>query len=790
MLNNELKEKYCLLRDKIIENKYVNLNSMQRRAVLAGDGPILILAGAGSGKTTVMVNRISRLIQFGNVYNSDYTPEDLTLEDIRVMEDMVQNSQNDPLDDRIKYLLEEKGVYPGSILAITFTNKAAKEMKERVMSLIGERASDIWISTFHSACVRILRRDIEKIGYSRNFVIYDDSDQKSIIKDCIKELEYNEKYFDVKSVKSHIGNLKDKLKKPEEYEKEVRGKYRDEQMAKLYKLYQQKLKQNNALDFDDIINMTVELFTLRPDILDYYQRKFKYIMVDEYQDTNYAQYMFVKLLSKKHRNICVVGDDDQSIYGWRGADIRNILDFEKDFENALTIKLEQNYRSTQVILDAANKVIGNNHSRKPKNLWTSKESGNKIRIYKAVDERDEAQFICRTIAQLRENGYKNSDFAILYRMNAQSRVLEEALMQYAIPYRIYGGLRFYDRKEIKDIVSYLRLIVNPNDDVSLKRAINEPKRGIGQTTVANLEQTAIRHGDSMFGIILDAEKYRDDLSRATGKLKEFGSLMSNLIAMSQVMPVTEFIENLIEQIGYMDYIQKSKDEKGESRIENIKEFVSAASEFEKENPDAQLIDFLENIALVSDLDNLGEDDAAITLMTLHSAKGLEFPVVFMTGLEDGIFPSSRAIYEDGRLEEERRLCYVGITRAQKLLYISYALNRTLYGTFQSCIPSRFIDELPDDCIMFTLPGSKNEKKEERVVSKQVSKKAVAPEIPQQNHIKQRFSLGDRVMHKRFGQGTVVSVQKRNDDDTELAIAFEQGGIRKFLASLAPLKKID
>ncbi len=731
------------------------LNPQQKEAVLNTEGPLLVLAGAGSGKTRVLTYRVAHLI-------------------------------------------ENLKVSPNNILAITFTNKAAKEMKERIYDLVGSKAENIWISTFHSTCVRILRREIENIGFTRNFVIYDADDQLTLIKDCIRELNLSEKYFDAKDIRYKIGQLKDQIKSPEDYSKEIQGQYREEKIADIYKLYQDKLVKNNALDFDDLINRTLELFYLRPDVLDYYSSKFQYILVDEYQDTNYAQYMLVKLLSMKHQNLCVVGDDDQSIYGWRGADVRNILEFEKDFPNTKVIKLEENYRSTQTILDAANEVISNNTGRKEKKLWTQKGQGEKIVVYKVSDERQEADIICQHIHNHIVKDNKNpGDFAILYRTNAQSRSIEEALMRYGIPYRIYGSLRFYDRKEIKDIIAYLRVIANPADDVSLKRIINVPKRGIGNVTITTLEEVAAREDDSIFSIILDLDKYKEFTTRTSKNIKEFGNIISYLIAMKEVMPLTEFIKVLLEHTGYEQALKNEKTDKVESRLENIREFLSAAQEFEVDNENANLVDFLENIALVSDLDTLGEGQSAVNMMTMHSAKGLEFPIVFIAGMEEYLFPHARALESEQEMEEERRLCYVGITRAQQQLYLTYADHRNIFGNYTSNMPSRFLDEIPDSLVEHVdlTPGnlwnSRSSKNLGYKVNTVYSRNATRQNKDDKREFQRQkgFSLGQKVIHKKYGKGTIVALSGEGDNQ-ELTIAFDQEGIRNFIAAYAPLKKID
>lgn len=746
------------------------LNPQQLEAVLHTEGPLLVLAGAGSGKTRVLTYRVA-------------------------------------------YLIEKLKVNAGSILAITFTNKAAKEMSERIYDLVGSRANHIWVSTFHSTCVRILRREIDKIGFTRNFVIYDADDQLTLIKDCIKELNLSEKYFNAKDIRAKIGSFKDQIISPEDYRKEIKGQFREERIADIYKLYQDKLAKNNALDFDDLINRTLELFYLRPDVLDYYGTKFQYILVDEYQDTNYAQYMLVKLLSMKHQNLCVVGDDDQSIYGWRGADLRNILEFEKDFPNAKIVKLEENYRSSQSILDAANEVIKNNRGRKEKKLWTQKGQGSNIVVYKVDDEKQEADIICRNIHKHITGDNKSpGDFAILYRTNAQSRAIEDALMKYGIPYRMYGGLRFYDRKEIKDIIAYLRVVANPADDISLKRIINVPRRGIGNTTLTTLEEVASREGESIFSIILDLDEYQEITVRTGKKVKEFGEMISNLIAMKEVMPLTEFIQTLLEHTGYEKSLQDEKTVEAETRLENIREFITAAKEFERDYQGSDLVDFLENIALVSDLDNLGEGQSAVNMMTMHSAKGLEFPVVFIAGMEEYLFPHARAMDSEDEMEEERRLCYVGITRAEQQLYLSYANQRNIFGNYSQNMPSRFLDEIPQELIEHIDLSVGNMWYRDDYGSSQSREytgrnigfnrwgnsktqptsdsidKAYSDDTPKGGQGERSFSLGQKIIHKKFGKGTIVAMSGSGEDQ-ELKIAFEQGGIRSFMATYAPIKII-
>lgn len=835
MSNTDIALEYCEIRDRIFEKHYSHLNNMQRQAVLTTQGPLLVLAGAGSGKTTVLTNRVAHILRFGDAYKSKYIPRNLKSEDIEALKNYEQalGLGNKDMGQRVEDILCLREVYPSQVLAITFTNKAAREMRERIFSLAGDAAEGIWVSTFHSTCVRILRREIDKIGYTRNFVIYDDTDQLTVIKECFKELNVNEKFLAPKEVRALIGHLKDDLKNPQDYAKEVQGQFREEKIAQIYTLYESKLKKYNALDFDDLLNKTLELFYLHPDVLNYYRNKFHYILVDEYQDTNFAQYMLVKLLSDTHGNLCVVGDDDQSIYRWRGADIRNILDFEKDFPDACIIKLEENYRSHQNILDAANQVISHNVKRKEKSLWTQKDKGELITICQSKNEQQEADFISSEIEQHLSKGGMYGDVAILYRMNAQSRTIEEALMKYAIPYNIYGGLRFYDRKEIKDIIAYLRLLDNPYDDVSLQRIINTPKRGIGAVTVSNLQEAAASAGISVLEVIADLDNNKVLTGRTASKVKEFGQLISDLQLEKERQSLTDFMDTVLQLTSYRSVLNEEDSIEAEGRLENIMEFVSAAREFENNNPDGNLTSFLENIALVSDIDRLEEDSSegksTANLMTLHSAKGLEFPVVFLIGLEEGLFPHSRSMESEEELEEERRLCYVGITRAQKRLYITHTMLRTLYGNPSFNTPSRFLKEISDDLFedvsasiggygdvsgYSSSRGNNSKWKSSQYkgssgrttpIENSTSIKASAPIVGLDGKVLQkstmndvakhsniaknvnRFQLGDKVHHSKFGNGTVVTAVGEGKDLT-VKVAFDQGGIRSFNAELAPLKK--
>ncbi|MCR4718077.1 MAG: UvrD-helicase domain-containing protein, partial [Firmicutes bacterium] len=631
------------------------LNDMQKAAVAKADGPVLILAGAGSGKTTVLVNRIA-------------------------------------------YIIETKNIHPYNILAITFTNKAANEMKERVNAIIGELSKDMWICTFHTACVRILRSHIGILGFEQGFVIYDSADTKTVMKECYKELDIDEKNYPYRAVLSIISKAKDDMLSPDEFYERAKGDYRRTRIGEIYELYQKKLKANNALDFDDILFFAVKILEENPEILEKYQNRFQYIMVDEYQDTNNSQYKFISMLAKKHKNICVVGDDDQSIYKFRGANIQNILNFEDTFPESTVIKLEQNYRSTSTILDAANAVIHNNRGRKNKSLWTENEKGAKIKMHIGYNERDEALYIANEIEKAHKKGEKYADFAVLYRTNAQSRIIEELLMRSGIPYKVLGGLRFYDRKEIKDVIAYLRLIHNVNDSLSFERIVNEPKRGIGKTTVDKVSQMASALDLSSFEIAKNANVY-PELSRQAAGLIEFCAMILSLKKAEKTMRLTEFAEKVLNDTGYMPALMIENSVEAKTRIDNLGEFLSAVSEYEKSEETPSLAGFLESVSLVSDIDAYDENDDTCVLMTIHSAKGLEFENVFLSGMEEGLFPSVRSMDSSEDLEEERRLCYVAITRAKRQLYVTSAKSRTVYGQTTHQVNSRFLKEIPDEYLI-------------------------------------------------------------------------------------------
>lgn len=794
MINRDAINEFHELKRRIIEAQYLQLNEQQRKAVLTTEGPLLILAGAGSGKTKVLVHRIAHILKYGNSYNSGYVPFDLTEEDLQLMRDLLNNytaGKTPDMTNRIAYLVRETGVKPENIIAITFTNKAAHEMKERVRNLLPD-VGNLLVSTFHSACVRFLRWDIDKLGFDRNFIIYDTQDQQVLMRECLKRMNIDDKKFTPAGVLHYVSGAKDKLLSPKRCMDKAKD-VKEQTMAALYELYQKRLRENNALDFDDLIMKTVELFKQYPDVLSYYQNRFKYILVDEYQDTNRAQYELIMLMAQKHRNLCVVGDDDQSIYAFRGADIRNILDFEEDFPDATVIRLEQNYRSTQNILDAANHVIDHNLGRKPKSLWTKNGEGNKIRFTSLENELEEAWFIAREIQDLILSDGKNySDFAVLYRTNAQSRVLEEVMVKLGIPYSMVGGIKFYQRKEIKDLLAYLRLVASPADDISLGRIINVPRRGIGEATVNKLRDIADERNASVFDIIKGVDSLPTISSRIKTKLKGFYELMKDLIASSKAMSVPQFLEYVLIQSGYMRELEAENAPDAISRIENLREMVGAAIEFENRTPEGTLDDFLAELALMTDEDQLDDNKEAVVLMTLHSAKGLEFPVVFLAGLDEGIFPHARALFDQEQLEEERRLCYVGITRAKELLYLTRAWQRTLYGNTSYYDSSRFLDEIPEELLEDI---SERDTVSEKNTRSPVSASAAGDFTGTSNSMgkKAHYPLGvlkpgDRVKHSKWGEGIVTDVDGM-DEDAEVSVSFPGVGVKHLILKYAPIVKI-
>ncbi len=781
------KEEFLSLKREILDREFARMNDRQREAVFTARGAVLILAGAGSGKTTVIVNRIAYLIHYGNAYQSEYIPDSLTEEDVAFLEDYRDGKSDDT--DRVRALLAVYPARPWNVLAITFTNKAANELKERLTSMLGPVAGDVSAGTFHAICVRILRREIERLGYQKSFTIYDTDDSLRVIKDCLSALNISDKAFPPRMLQHEISSCKDKLISPAVYEQQAVGDYRREQAAKVYRLYQKRLKEANAVDFDDIINLTVELFEQYPEVLEYYQNRFRYIMVDEYQDTNHAQYKLVSLLSQMHQNLCVVGDDDQSIYKFRGATIENILSFEEQFDHAKVVRLEQNYRSTQNILDAANAVIKNNLERKGKTLWTANGSGEKLTVYRAQDELGEAEFVTQKILENVRDGARYADHAVLYRMNAQSQNIERYFVKSGIPYKIVGGHKFFDRKEIKDITSYLSVINNPSDTVRLKRIINEPKRGIGDTTVGTCEQIAAGMGLSLFEVLRTADTFQA-LSRKSMSLMGFADMISTLSDDAQELPLGELFDKLLEKTGYMLALQ-ALGEEGKNRIENVKELKSIMVKYEEENEDASLSGFLEEVALYTDLDSVNASDDNVILMTLHSAKGLEFPYVFIVGMEEGIFPG-RQSFEPGELEEERRLAYVGLTRAKSQLYLSNAAQRMLFGSTQYNPQSRFIEEIPSELKEVTNMASSRrlsfsfEPEAARPAPRPASvPRPAAP--PKREPVKIDFKTGDRVRHKTFGDGLVLKMTPMGND-TLVEVAFS-GGTKKIMANFARLEKI-
>ena len=763
------------------------LNDKQKEAVLATDGPCLVIAGAGSGKTKVLTHKIAYDI--------------------------------------------ESGIKPWNILAITFTNKAANEMKERIEKLIGDAARDLWMGTFHSICVRILRRYIDRIGYKTDFVIFDTSDQKTLIKECLKTLKVDDKIFTDRGVLSEISNGKNEMLEPKAYGVKYAGDFRKKTIGEIYELYQRRLRENNAIDFDDIINFTIKILSENPDVLDYYTEKFKYILVDEYQDTNKAQFTLVSLLASKYGNVTAVGDNDQGIYSFRGADISNILNFERDFPGTRIIKLEQNYRCTGNILKAANAVIKHNENKYDKKLWTENEEGHLPCIYCGEDEYDEGRYIVEQINHLKtEEYYKNSDFSILYRMNAQSRAIEDILMREGIPYKVIGGLKFYERKEIKDIIAYLRLIHNSADNLSLKRIINEPKRGIGKTSIEQIQEISDKTGNSMYEIIRNAQEY--GLTRVFSNSRDFIEQIEYLKSKKDELKISDLIKETLNKTGYTKALENENSVEAETRIENLEEFLTVAIEFEEESADNTLAEFLENITLSSDIDGMEDQDNSITLMTLHSAKGLEFPVVFLVGMEEGIFPGYKTIGEPQALEEERRLFYVGITRAKQYLYLTCAKHRTIFGSTSYNQVSRFVKEIPEELLEGyaevverksvdkeefkdygyrwsygkgqTVKTFKMSEEDKSAVAKTIGEQGTKSEYQYRtaesflNSIKQnnqtndvdlsKYQVGQRVYHKKFGEGTITKLEQEGND-VKVDLEFDKAGHKRLMAKFAGLEII-
>ena len=812
---------FVALRKRLIEKEFSRMNDMQKKAVFQTNGAVLILAGAGSGKTTVLVNRIAYLIKYGNAYHSDFTYRVPTEADAQALEAYIQSGGELPRE--VESLLSVDAPQPWQILAITFTNKAANELKSRLETMLGEKGADVWASTFHSCCVRILRRDSDRIGFSKHFTIYDTDDSKRVMKEVLRVLDIDEKRLPVKYVLSEISKAKDSLQTPEEYSDCAGFDVNKRMIGQAFAKYEEMLKKADAMDFDDIIVNTVKLLKENPDVLEYYQRRFRYVMVDEYQDTNHAQYVLTSLLAGGYRNICVVGDDDQSIYKFRGATIENILSFENQYEETAVIRLEQNYRSTSIILDAANAVIKNNQGRKGKTLWTETEGGDKICLRLLTDERDEGRYVADEILNAVATGRSFSDFAILYRTNAQSSSIERALVYNAVPYKVVGGHRFYDRKEVKDVLAYLSVIANPSDTVRLRRIINEPKRGIGDTTINNAASIADGLGLSFYDVISHADEY-PMLSRAAAKLTDFTKLINKLAESLEMKEIQDFFDDVITETGYMSSLDLDK-ETADERKQNVMELLANLVRYMEENEGGTLTGFLEEIALLSDIDNYNADSESAVLMTLHSAKGLEFPVVFIVGMEEGLFPGNQVMYDPSEIEEERRLCYVGITRAKEKLYITNARTRMLYGNTSLTRPSRFINEIPEELVDSNLNapqqsfyggfssqsrfggysggasggGSSYSSGYSRSATESKPKStAVAGGFSRggfsQSTTKKSepvivdYKTGDTVEHKAFGRGLVLGSQSVGGDIV-LEIAFEDFGTKKILAKMAKMKKI-
>ncbi len=797
---------FKILRDKIIKKEYGRMNDKQFEAVTTTKGPLLILAGAGSGKTTVLVNRIAYLISYGDAYGKSEFRFPMNEEDYELLTRYYNGDVS--LSQEAHRIMAYDAPRPWEILAITFTNKAANELKERLVKMLGEEdANSIWASTFHSCCVRILRREGEKLGYSSHFTIYDTDDSKRVIKECQRLLNFDDKFIAAKAIMSEISRAKDSLITPDEYLKENEGDNRKTIIGRAYKKYQELLKNADAMDFDDIIVNTVKLLSENKEVREYYQSKFRYVMVDEYQDTNHAQYKLTSLLAGGYKNICVVGDDDQSIYKFRGATIENILRFEFQYDNAKTIRLEQNYRSTQNILDAANAVISNNSERKGKTLWTDNGVGDKILINTSSDDIGEAMYIASSIMDSSAKGRNWSDHAVLYRMNAQSATIERSLVRSGIPYRIIGGHRFYERKEVKDIVAYLSVICNPNDTVRLRRIINEPKRGIGESTMNNAAKIADALGISLYEVISHASDY-PVLSRAVSRLNEFTMMIDSLHEMKDSVEPSELFETLITKIGYVDFLAQDKDTFTD-RLANINELASNIQRYIQENPEQPTLDsFLEDVALMSDIDNYNAESDAVVLMTLHSAKGLEFPVVYIPGMENGIFPGMQSIMSQADMEEERRLAYVGITRAKEKLTLTNAKTRMLHGQTSYNPPSCFLAEIPENLTIIKKPESafgsgyssgyshrsydnsntftSASKESYKPKSTYTSVFSSAPAASKNTSLS--YNAGDRVNHKKFGNGMILSASKMGNDML-LEIAFDDVGTKKLMAKVAPLTKI-
>lgn len=794
------KSEILALRRAVLEKDFARMNDRQKQAVFTVNGPLLILAGAGSGKTTVLINRIANILRYGDAYNSTYLRDDLDENDIAACKAYIENGT--PLTTESQEHLSVSACVPWRIMAITFTNKAAGELKDRLCAMLGETANDIWASTFHSTCARILRRDGERIGYSSHFTVYDTDDQRRLMKSILKELDISEKNITPKSILNEISRAKDSLISPAEYALTVGDDFRLKIISRAYTTYQKRLKDADAMDFDDLINKVVELFKKCPDVLERYQDRFRYLMVDEYQDTNHAQYTFVRMLAEKSGNLCVVGDDDQSIYKFRGATIENILSFENTFQNATVIRLEQNYRSTQNILDAANAVIEHNTERKGKTLWTQNGTGAMIHLHTAENETDEAERITKIILDGVAAGRKFSDYAVLYRMNSQSLTFERNFAKSGVPHRIIGGTRFYERREIREMIAYLSVINNPSDEMRLRRIINTPKRSIGDRSVEVAAQIGQQTGETLFEVVSHAKDY-PALSRAANKMTLFAAQMQGLIELNNDEKVTlgELYDELVERIDYLNFLKTDDPESAEDRAANVQELASNLRRFEEENPEGTLSDFLEEVSLITDIDNYDNNADSVVLMTVHSAKGLEFPVVFLPGMEENIFPGMASVYVPSEVEEERRLAYVAITRAKEELYIFHAESRMIFGMTNRNRVSRFVEEIPETLIEHTrsrdysarpvsMPSFGGAKPfGEAPKTKSVAEAGGFTPKPRVKPAPAgTYRVGDTVLHKAFGTGLIVSATPMAND-TLLEVAFDKVGTKKLFANFARLTKV-
>lgn len=794
------KSEILALRRAVLEKDFARMNDRQKQAVFTVNGPLLILAGAGSGKTTVLINRIANILRYGDAYNSTYLRDDLDENDIAACKAYIENDT--PLTTESQEHLSVSACAPWRIMAITFTNKAAGELKDRLCAMLGETANDIWASTFHSTCARILRRDGERIGYSSHFTVYDTDDQRRLMKSILKELDISEKNITPKSILNEISRAKDSLISPAEYALTVGDDFRLKIISRAYTTYQKRLEDADAMDFDDLINKVVEFFKKCPDVLEYYQNRFRYLMVDEYQDTNHAQYTFVRMLAEKSGNLCVVGDDDQSIYKFRGATIENILSFENTFQNATVIRLEQNYRSTQNILDAANAVIEHNTERKGKTLWTQNGTGAMIHLHTAENETDEAERITKIILDGVAAGRKFSDYAVLYRMNSQSLTFERNFAKSGVPHRIIGGTRFYERREIREMIAYLSVINNPSDEMRLRRIINTPKRSIGDRSVEVAAQIGQQTGETLFEVVSHAKDY-PALSRAANKMTLFAAQMQGLIELNNDEEVTlgELYDELVERIDYLSFLKTDDPESAEDRAANVQELASNLRRFEEENPEGTLSDFLEEVSLITDIDNYDNNADSVVLMTVHSAKGLEFPVVFLPGMEENIFPGMASVYVPSEVEEERRLAYVAITRAKEELYIFHAESRMIFGMTNRNRVSRFVEEIPETLVEHTrsrdysarpvsMPSFGGAKPfGEAPKTKSVAEAGGFTPKPRVKPAPAgTYRVGDTVLHKAFGTGLIVSATPMAND-TLLEVAFDKVGTKKLFANFARLTKV-